>query len=112
MLAVIVALIASKKGRSGGAFFVVLLIVPVPLMILISGIFGDDMEHKSFAMWLGAFLCPIIGFVIALMSDNAEQAAVAQGEFGDYRKCPFCAESVRREAIKCRHCQSNLTSTS
>jgi hypothetical protein len=24
----------------------------------------------------------------------------------DLKKCPFCAESVRREAIKCKHCGS------
>ena len=25
-----------------------------------------------------------------------------------YRKCPFCAEMIRREAIKCKHCGSEL----
>lgn len=27
----------------------------------------------------------------------------------EFRKCPQCAEMVRREAIKCRHCGSELT---
>lgn len=25
------------------------------------------------------------------------------------KKCPFCAEDVKYEAIKCKHCQSDLT---
>jgi len=26
----------------------------------------------------------------------------------DSRRCPYCAEEVRREAIKCKHCGSSL----
>ena len=25
------------------------------------------------------------------------------------RKCPYCAEEIRAEAIKCKHCQSEVT---
>ena len=28
-----------------------------------------------------------------------------------YRKCPFCAEPIRREAVKCKHCGSELGAT-
>jgi hypothetical protein len=69
------------------------------------------MDKKPFVMWLSAFLCPVAGFAVALMTDNAEQVAVETGAFGDYRKCPFCAESVRKEALKCKHCHSSLETT-
>lgn len=27
------------------------------------------------------------------------------------KTCPYCAEQIKEEAIKCKHCQSNLQST-
>lgn len=35
----------------------------------------------------------------------AQQNGVAWSEF---RKCPFCAEEIRSEAIKCKHCGSEV----
>lgn len=39
---------------------------------------------------------------------NEKQVASTQTEAGEFRKCPFCAESIRREAIKCRYCGSEI----
>jgi hypothetical protein len=108
VLAALCSLVASKKGRSGWQFFLALILLPVPLMMITSYSLGDDMAKKPFAMWLAAFICPAIGLIVALMSDSAEKAAVERGKFGDYKKCPFCAESVRCEALKCKHCHSEL----
>jgi len=73
--------VASSKGRSGCGWFI-----------------------------LGVLLGPF-GLIVALLpsSEQKDQAkARDDGVAGDYRKCPRCAESIRREATKCRYCQSEI----
>lgn len=73
--------IASSKGRSGFLWFI-----------------------------LGVLFGPLAFIVIFLpsMSKVSEERAIRTGESGDYKKCPFCAEAVRKEAVKCKHCGSEL----
>jgi hypothetical protein len=38
---------------------------------------------------------------------NAEGPAAARAD-AEFRKCPFCAELIRKEAVKCRFCGSEV----
>lgn len=53
---------------------------------------------------------PLVGGFLALLlpdNDKTERAAAAKaGAYGAYRKCPHCAEVIRREASLCAHCRS------
>jgi hypothetical protein len=80
VLAILVGVFASSKGRSGVGFF-----------------------------FIAVLLSPLIGFIIALVVQpiraNTEAKAVDSGEF---KKCPNCAELVKAEARLCKHCHSEL----
>lgn len=76
------AIVAKRKGRNGCGWF------------LLGVLFGP------------------FGLILALVvsSDN-EALSKAKLESGQMKKCPYCAELVQREAIKCRFCGSALSAT-
>ncbi len=62
----------------------------------------------------------VVAFVWALKRPDvvvASTQAAAEPPFDPWqaresqRKCPFCAEYVKSEAIKCKHCGSDLSSS-
>lgn len=65
-------------------------------------------DRNGVAAGLAAFLSPLIGLVIVLCSSTSERRAVINGESGEYKKCPFCAEPIRKEAVKCKHSGSEI----
>lgn len=105
--AVITAIIGSRKRRSGIAFAMVGVLVGVVI-----GFFATGMTAgQGLAGPLGFFVGPIGALIAVLAARNGEQVAADGGAVDGYRKCPFCAEAVRFEAIKCKHCASDLTGT-
>lgn len=83
VFSIVAGWVASSKGRSGFGVFLLSLI-----------------------------LSPLVGLIVAFAmqrGDALQQAAAARsGVAGGFRKCPFCAEVVKAEAVKCKHCGSAL----
>ena len=73
VLAIGCAIFASNKGRDGGRWFVI-----------------------------SVLLSPVIGFILLLILQDVSQKTAL--EDGKLKKCIACAELIKAEAIKCKHC--------
>jgi RNA polymerase subunit RPABC4/transcription elongation factor Spt4 len=77
--ALVCSVIAGSRGRSAGLYFL-----------------------------MGLLLGPI-GLLLALVTPaNTKTLEKTALQSGGMRKCPMCAELVRAEAVKCKHCSSEL----
>lgn len=73
-------------------------------VLAIACAFFANKKGRDFGRWfvISLLLSPLIGFVLLLlMQDVSEQTAL---EDGLLKKCTSCAELIKTEAVKCKHC--------
>lgn len=75
----------------------------------ITAVIASNKGRAGFAWFLVGFLLGPFGIILALVVSKDVQQIEAQSlAAGATRKCPHCAELVRREAVKCRYCGAEL----
>ncbi len=74
------------------------------------GIWNNSRGHSFFAGFVfSLILSPLLAaIIVAVRSPNVAKVEGAALATGEMRKCPMCAELVKREAIKCKHCGADL----
>lgn len=61
------------------------------------------MAQRQAWILAGGFVA-LAGLLVAVFADKLNG-------WNEGAKCPYCAESVSPEAVKCKHCQSDITPT-
>lgn len=82
IFAVVVGVAASARGRSGFGWFLIALLIS-----------------------------PLVALILVLVMKKTEPPIAQPAVPTDERTCPFCAETIKKAATKCRHCGSDIPAT-
>lgn len=80
---------------------------------VIPALIAHSKGRSFFGWWIYGALLFIVAFVHSLVI--RKDIAAEEKEMITYdgmKKCPFCAELVKNEAIKCKHCGSDISNGS
>lgn len=69
------------------------------------GMFASSRGRSGFGWFLISILfSPLVGFVFVLLAGDKKKEA----EASSLVVCPFCAESIKSEAVVCKHCGKDV----
>lgn len=80
---------------------------------ILVGVWAGNWGRSGFGYFLlAALLSPLLGALILLVAGKKQAVVETRAvESGELKKCPACAELVRAEARKCKHCGEEFVPT-
>jgi hypothetical protein len=87
------------------------LLVIAALLGLIPAFIAQSKGRSFGAWWLYGFLLFIVAIIhVLFVTQRNTVGTVASDSTGPMRDCPYCAEPVKYQATKCKHCGSEIES--
>lgn len=106
---IFVGVLASKNGRFGFGYFILCCIISPLIGLIIVLVLGENKalkeNKKSYTPEID-WDAPIQG-----MEGNSIKRDIPLID-NDTKICPFCAETIKKAAIVCRYCKSDLKTNS